>query len=597
MTGATAVLFDAEDARRFLDERPAAARILALTPNARAPVIVSGLPVVTSRALYRSYGHRRSLARVRRAKPALMEAIERAGLSPSVAETLRGIFEMIGSMTARAHATLGTGPWLFPVAGGWAGIAGKDEAHVALLKRLAREPGWRPYRPAPAAALLNAINWLTASLLARRPCFLFCNADKGFADVSQELAGREPSIAIVNFQPATGTWRDVGRSCLGLWRALSGDRTVPMTVSPHAVGGDFGDVIADVVESVADPVLKRGLSVFSDAFIVGGSEAQSMQRPLKALIDRIGPLALLTYSLRWRFEAALGEAAGRCAVPRWLVSHGSHPVPDGAVAGAALDGHAEGLLVSRMADAAFPQSPQADRAAARLMPSLPRIPIRPAVWGHKIAGNRPAPVFRVLQAGTLKSWRDHRPWMYETSDEFVDGLTALTKAFQALGPEYELVIRVRAASECSMESLRALVPAGGNVSIRTDGNFLGDLAEADLLISHSSTTIEEALTARRPVLLFGGGCPYRHLSAETIPPTPDRRAPVYAVNDAAALSGMVAAIRDAHRGRPLTDAELADFIWPDTTARLIDGLSAVIQSGDIATTLAFDAAQPEKQNG
>ncbi len=597
MTDATAVLYDAVDARRFLAERPEAARILALTPNARALVRDAGIALTTSSQTYSAYGHRQSLARVRRAKRVLAVAADKEGLSPSVSETLRGMFEMIGSMSARAHASLGKGPWLFPVGREWNEVFLRDDAHDALLRRLGAEPGWSPYCRAPASFIVNFINCLTASLLSRRICFLFCNADKGFADVIQEVRRRDLPMVAVNLQPALGTMRDVARSCLGLWRALTVGTIVPMTVSPVRPDAGFEARIERVLKCVDDPVLVRGIGVYADAFVRGAAEAQSMHGPLIDLIERLNPRALLTYSLRWRFEAALGEAAGSVGAPRFLVSHGSHPVPDGATSAAALDGHAEGLLVSRLADVAFPQSPQAARAASRLMPALPRCAVLPAVWGHRVAGCRETPVFRVLQAGTLKSWRDHRPWMYETSDEFVDGLVALAMAFQALGPGFQLVIRVREASECSLATLRMLVPEGSNVSIKTDGDFLDDLAEADLLVSHSSTTIEEALTARRPVLLFGGGCPYRHLAAESEAPTQDSRAAVYAVDDTAALAPMIAAIREAHRGRPLTDIELADFIWPETTGRLADRIAAVIRSGDTQALTDPTVAIPGKQNG
>lgn len=597
MTDATAVLYDAVDARRFLAERPDAARILALTPNARAPFLGSGIPILASSSVYRAYAHRRSLARVQRAKLLLMPAIRQAGLSPSVSETLRGIFEMVGAMTARAYSTLGQGPWLFPTSSGWEEVVHRDAAHDALLRRLALEPGWPPYRRAPASFAVTLVNRLIALLLSRRTSFVFCNADKGFADVIDDIAGRGSVIVAVNLHPALGTWRDLARSCLGLWRALVGGRIVPMTVSPDRTDERIVQTIENTLAAIQDPVLNRGIEVFSGSLVGGGVEAHSMQAPLVDLISRLKPLALLTYSLRWRFEAALGEAAGRVGIQRWLVSHGSHPVPDGATSAAALDGHAEGLLVSRLADVAFPQSPQAARAASRLMPALPRCAVLPAVWGHTVAGCRETPVFRVLQAGTLKSWRDHRPWMYETSDEFVDGLVALAMAFQALGPGFQLMIRVREASECSLATLRMLVPEGSNVSIKTDGDFLDDLAESDLLVSHSSTTIEEALTARRPVLLFGGGCPYRHLAAETVTPTLDSRAAVYAVDDAAALPHMIAAIKEAHRGRPLTNIELADFIWPETTGRLADRIAAFIRSGDTQALTDPTVAIPGKQNG
>jgi hypothetical protein len=53
-----------------------------------------------------------------------------------------------------------------------------------------------------------------------------------------------------------------------------------------------------------------------------------------------------------------------------------------------------------------------------------------------------------------------------------------------------------------------------NIVIKSDGSFLDILKETDLLISFSSTTIEEALNNKIPVLQYGGNGRYAHLSCQ-----------------------------------------------------------------------------------
>ena len=55
-----------------------------------------------------------------------------------------------------------------------------------------------------------------------------------------------------------------------------------------------------------------------------------------------------------------------------------------------------------------------------------------------------------------------------------------------------------------ISSLKKLLPSSKNSQIKIGGNFKDDLSNADMLVSFSSTTIEEALYARKPVALFGG---------------------------------------------------------------------------------------------
>ena len=79
-----------------------------------------------------------------------------------------------------------------------------------------------------------------------------------------------------------------------------------------------------------------------------------------------------------------------------------------------------------------------------------------------------------------------------------------------------------------------------NCRFQTGGSFLDDLANADLLVSYCSTTIEEALQARRPVLMWGGTRRYSHLPARETVPSPGSRAAVYrAASEADLVSGVV----------------------------------------------------------
>ena len=95
--------------------------------------------------------------------------------------------------------------------------------------------------------------------------------------------------------------------------------------------------------------------------------------------------------------------------------------------------------------------------------------------------------------------------------------------------------------------------------------FREDLLASDLLVAFRSTTIEEALHARRAVLLWGASARYRYLPARTAPPRPGDRGAVYAAATEAELAHLLPAILDHHVGRPLTDVEIAPHVWPRGT--------------------------------
>jgi hypothetical protein len=283
---------------------------------------------------------------------------------------------------------------------------------------------------------------------------------------------------------------------------------------------------------------------------------------VKQLFSKKRPKAFLAWHLRWFGAAVLGEVAKSQKVPSILISHGSHPIPADASAFYELEHLARGLLFSPLASETIVQSPQADQSVELFMPELKRNPNQPIMWGWKmnnfsLSHNK---TFRILHAGTYKLLCA-RPWIYETSNEFVFGLQRLVQSVGKV-ENTELVIRIRSNEECEISSLEKLLPLSKNCRIKTDGSFQNDLNNADLLISFSSTCIEEALYARKPVALFGGSCRYRHLSGSSILPDINNRSAVYYLSDEN-ISEMLNAIMVAHHNKPLTDDEVLGYVWPD----------------------------------
>lgn len=87
------------------------------------------------------------------------------------------------------------------------------------------------------------------------------------------------------------------------------------------------------------------------------------------------------------------------------------------------------------------------------------------------------------------------------------------------------------------------------------------MAKTELLVSWSSTTIEEALHLRKPVLLWGGSDRYFFLPPCREFPTPQNRSTVYAPEKEEDLSQMIESVLESHSGKPLTDEELKFHVW------------------------------------
>ena len=122
------------------------------------------------------------------------------------------------------------------------------------------------------------------------------------------------------------------------------------------------------------------------------------------------------------------------------------------------------------------------------------------------------------------------------------------------------------------------MPRAGNVTLsRGEDDFLREMAASDLLVSHFSTTVEQALQMGKPVLLWGSTRRYCQFPARWEPPSAGSRSAVYAVRDAADLPAMLAAIRLHHSGKPLSDEEVAPFRNPPDCPD-IDGLARMLVS-------------------
>ncbi len=212
--------------------------------------------------------------------------------------------------------------------------------------------------------------------------------------------------------------------------------------------------------------------------------------------------------------AALGGIAKSMSIPSVLISHGSHVYHRdkyGARDNAIL---AWNILVGDYEYCAV-QSPLA-REMALFMGKEPEkiVNIPPTLWGRAVSRSfRGGEGLTIVHAGTFKL-RHNRRYIYETSDEFLQGLEELIESVAPF-PRLRLILKIRPdIYELSLDTMKALLPKAENVVIESDKPFLEILEEADLVVSFSSTTIEEALSNRVPVLLYGGQGRYAHIPVE-----------------------------------------------------------------------------------
>lgn len=271
----------------------------------------------------------------------------------------------------------------------------------------------------------------------------------------------------------------------------------------------------------SDKTLFKGVNIFGifkqkvlDDLIHFMLRIRFLANGLEKWIDFIKPGFIIT-QYNFGINAALEEISNKLNIPSVLISHGSHVYQQNRYARKEHEILARNILVGKYKYLAV-QSPLANEICSHLVDDQKKIiKIKPLLWGRAInKRQREKDYLTLVHAGTFKR-RNYRRYMYETSDEMILGMRELCLAVSGLS-NLRLMIKFRQDVELSYEAFKSLLPETdtGNVIVETERPFGEVMEETDLLISFSSTTIEEALVNNIPVLLYGGYGRYSHIPEE-----------------------------------------------------------------------------------
>ncbi len=268
------------------------------------------------------------------------------------------------------------------------------------------------------------------------------------------------------------------------------------------LGISFGDLIAQKIENNIAP------------YLVGYMRSAPV---LDRWLDLLNPAAILSNANR-SDDKLLAELCRKKGIPNVVISHGSHISPKNDFERIEWGEHGKQFLSAPYSHIAL-QSPVTEGYIDAFKPDALTLKTGPLIWGRKIrrAHRRRARMAEkiVLHAGTPKITSSLRFQIYETPDEYIQSLKDLSNVILKM-ENVKLVIKFRPMEEISLETLTTLLPSAPNIIVETKQAFRESLSCADLLISFSSTTIEEALQNQIPVLLYGGNGRYQHIPAQTV---------------------------------------------------------------------------------
>ncbi|KJZ15947.1 hypothetical protein TW85_03425 [Marinomonas sp. S3726] len=249
-----------------------------------------------------------------------------------------------------------------------------------------------------------------------------------------------------------------------------------------------------------------------------GSKRKRDMSAIQSVISCMGPKAVVSqHSLD--FAACLGIITKNQKINSFLISHGSHIVNADSVADREWLGHSRTMLdgpfkytaIQTPAAKAFYEKNCFQTAAYETGPLIVKGKLsksnsikRKALFGLNSDMNI------ILHAGTPKPPNALRPIIYETTDEYLDNICSFVREASKV-PNTFVAIRFRPCWGISLKSIENALIGYTCWGVFCDGSFEDFLEQSDALVSYSSTTIEQALFAGKPVILWSDQVDYKHL--------------------------------------------------------------------------------------
>ena len=227
------------------------------------------------------------------------------------------------------------------------------------------------------------------------------------------------------------------------------------------------------------------------------------------------------------FNGLVGEMSNNQEISSMLITHGSHVKQSEKYTMLGWDEINKTLINAKFTFSAM-QTP----LAYNYFMSLKNKKAKPIITGPMIFGlqdtlypntfvsrdimfKENSRKFIFLHAGTPKQWNAFRPVIYESIDDYITNLIDVINVVKK-NKKIFLAIRYRPIKDLSLSLLKQFLPEADCYKIYTDGIFYDYLQNSDFLISYSSTTIEEALMNKKPVLLYNPKGHYFHISGQVL---------------------------------------------------------------------------------
>lgn len=217
----------------------------------------------------------------------------------------------------------------------------------------------------------------------------------------------------------------------------------------------------------------------------------------------------------------LGHMCGERSIPAVMVTHGTHIPPSNRMEEIEHWRLSRNLMLAPTYRYTAAQTPWAVKHARFYGLEETALKTGPLLYARTDEAQRerlrgelgiPAEGKLAVYAVTQRKRSSVKFHVFETEDEYLQDMVDLVEAVNGLEGVY-LVLKLHPSSEFSDADIRSILPSCERLTVLHREPFVNVLSAADLLVSYSSTTIEEALLNRIPVVLYDRWKRYRHLES------------------------------------------------------------------------------------
>ena len=391
----------------------------------------------------------------------------------------------------------------------------KQELLINILTKIIYEENYRQIsiKPSIYSGIIDSINHISSILLSNYQIIAYTGNHYGLPNLINSFINHDNKLRFVRFRGSKNNITDIFKSFYTLISILFQRNKIVFTISPQKLKKQI--LFDEIIRCAKTKDIEAELGLYKKTLLSHLTLTSGLLKSYKDILKKINPIFLIAHEMKYSLNVSLAEAAKQLNINSYLISHGTHV--------ATIDNNqshyeqkqmANGVLASRMATFNIVQSPIAVKAIKSFFPELGFIQYSPIMWGYNSdktiqSTQKKKESLNILHASTFKALPATRPWIFETSDEFYEGIKELIEVTSQIDNVF-LTIRLRSIPECNLNLIQKLAVTANNVKIKSDGSFIDDLINSDLLISNSSTTIEEATAFNKTVLLWGYGSRYSH---------------------------------------------------------------------------------------